>query len=40
MKKDGELEKLDGPIEFGVKLLREEFSKGHHLKNIILMHLI
>ena len=28
MKKDGELEKLDGPIEFGVKLLREGVLKG------------
>ena len=28
LKKDGELEKLDGPIEFGVKLLREGVLKG------------
>ena len=28
LKKDGELEKLDGPIEFGVKLLREGVLEG------------
>ena len=28
MKKDGELEKLDGPIEFGVKPLRKGVLEG------------
>ena len=28
IQKDGNLEKIDGPVEFGVKLLREGVLKG------------
>ena len=28
MEKDGDLEKLDGPIEFNVKILRKKYLQG------------